>query len=113
MRATAGQKDQAVALFRLTYKSIELDAGFGWNNYVDGTIAFLEGNREALTRAMDRQRNLPKPNITITRADGTPAEISWPPNFKVLEAFERCWGKSYAETYSSRECFGLPPQNDG
>lgn len=104
MRAFGGQTEEAIALFKLTYKSFELDAGFGWNNYVDGTIAFLEGDRETLTTAIERQKSLPKPQISMVRADGTPANISWPPNLNVLEAFERCWGKSYKEAYGTEAC---------
>jgi hypothetical protein len=104
LRAEAGQTDEAIALFRLTYKSVALDAGFGWNNYVDGTIAFLEGDRETLSIAIERQRHLPMPQISMIRPDGTPAKISWPPNLKVLEAFERCWGKSYKEAYGTEAC---------
>lgn len=104
LRAEAGQIDEAIALFKLTYKSFELDAGFGWNNYVDGTIAFLEGDRESLKKAIAREKSLPKPQFSMARADGKPAGIPWPPNLKVLEAFERCWGKTYKEAYASEAC---------
>jgi hypothetical protein len=30
--------------------------------------------------------------------------MSWPPNLNVLEAFERCWGKTYREAYNTEAC---------
>jgi hypothetical protein len=110
MRAFAGQTDQAIALLRLTYKPMDIDADFGWNSYMDGTIAFLERDREGLEKAIARLSAIPKPSdMQITRTDGSQAEMDWPPNMPVLKAFERCWDKSYADAYGSRECFGLPP----
>ena len=105
MRASAGQTTQAIALFELTRKSQDFDADFGWNHYVDGTIAFLRGNKDALMRSMERLKAVPEPtNNTFTRPDGTVIKMSWPPNLNVLKAFERCWGKSYAEAYGTMAC---------
>ncbi len=105
MRALAGETDAAVGLFKLTYVAPELDQDFGWNHYVSGTIAFLEGNRERLRHSL---RGLEAIGIegktSYTRRDGTVLKASRPPNLGVLEAFERCWGKSYAAAYSSSEC---------
>ena len=85
------------------------DADFGWNFYIDGTIAFLERDREGLTEAIARLRAIPQPtSASMYRADGSPIFVDWPPNLKVLQAFERCWEKSYAEAYGNRVCFGLP-----
>lgn len=104
MRAYAGQTEEAIALFDLTRSSIDDDEGFGWNHYVDGTIAFLRGHREGLDRAIERLRAVPEPsNNSFTRPDGTVVELAWPPNMNVLEGFSRCWGEPYAKAYG-REC---------
>ena len=105
MRAYAGQTEQAIALLRLTYKPMDEDAGFGWNFYMDGTIAFLTGDREAFDTAIARLRAIPDRTATMVDADGNPIQMKWPPNLHVLEAFDRCWGRSYAEANLSPECF--------
>ena len=70
MRAMAGQTAEAIALFELTYKSPPLDADFGWNHYVDGTLAFLRRDREGLDRAMAALAQVPPPDdLTITMAN--------------------------------------------
>lgn len=99
MRAYAGQTEQAIALLRLTYKPMDEDANFGWNFYMDGTIAFLDRDREALTTAIQRLKQVPKLEARVVYADGTPAKIKWPPNLDVLEALERCWERPFAEAY--------------
>lgn len=111
MRAYAGQTDQAIALFELTRSSMDDDAIFGWNHYVDGTIAFLRGNREGLSRSMERLDAIPEPSEnSFTRPDGTVVQLNWPPNMNVLKRFEYCWGRTYAEAYGSEEC---TPPSDG
>jgi hypothetical protein len=106
MRAYAGQIDEAVALLRLTYKSMDKDANFGWNFYLDGSIAFLERDRAGLARAIDRLNAIPErdASVRMVRSDGTPITIKWPPNLDVLEAFERCWELSFAEAYGTDAC---------
>lgn len=102
MRAEAEQSEQAVTLFKTTYKDAENDS-FGWNYYVAATIAFLEQDREALIEARERLAALPKPSdINMTDADGNPVQIDWPPNLKVVDNFLRCFGKDYAAAYG--EC---------
>ncbi|MDJ0641880.1 MAG: hypothetical protein QNJ15_03600 [Erythrobacter sp.] len=104
MRAYAGQDREAVALLRLTYKPSDQDVS-GWNFYMDGTIAFLERNRKALLRAIERLKAVPSPNTRMVLADGSEAKIKWPLNLDVLEAFERCWERTYAEaTAPEGEC---------
>lgn len=107
LRANAGQTDQAIALFNLTYKSINEDQFFGWNHYVDGTIAFLQRDRDRLSRAIDRLAAVKEPTDspkTFTMSDGTVIQLSWPPNLKVLQAFERCWERDYKEAYNEPSC---------
>ncbi len=111
LRAFAGRNQEAIALFRLTYKDVNDDAQFGWNHYVSGSIAFLSNDRESLRNAMDRLKDVPPPaDKSMKRPDGTVSEIRWPPNLNVLEAFERCWGKSYSEAYGSDECAEPDPK---
>jgi hypothetical protein len=112
MRAFAGQTEAAVALLRLTYKPMDEDSGFGWNFYMDGTIAFLERDREGLATAIERLRAIPRPtSASMFRADGSPIFADWPPNLEVLKALEQCWDKSYAAAYSENRCFGLPAKS--
>ncbi|AWW74018.1 hypothetical protein CD351_06205 [Erythrobacter sp. KY5] len=109
LRASGGQTDEAIALFELTYKSPDQDTDFGWNHYVDGTIAFLQDDRERLDTAIERLKQVPEPeNNSFTRPDGTVIQMSWPPNLPVLEGFARCWGKTYKQAYGTEECFVRP-----
>ena len=81
MRAFAGQTQQAIALFALTYQSIDEDADFGWNHYVDGTIAFLRGDKKSLDRAMSRLKAIPAPKDSgFVAPDGVRIKIAWPPD---------------------------------
>ncbi|MEL6529931.1 MAG: hypothetical protein AAFQ27_08205 [Pseudomonadota bacterium] len=97
MRAYAGQNEQAVALLQLTYKPADRDAA-GWNFYMDGTIAFLKRDREALGKAIERLKVVPKPaSLRAVGTDGKPIKVKWPLNLDVLEAFDRCWDRSFAE----------------
>lgn len=105
LRAFGGQTEEAVALFGRTYKAPDLDADFGWNHYVSGSIAFLSRDRERLRKSIENLSAIPvADNKSFTMPDGTVVELEWPPNLSVLEAFERCWEKPYAEAYSSAEC---------
>lgn len=104
LRAQVGQTEEAIALFELTYSAPEFDTDFGWNHYVSGTIAFLRDDREGLEKSIERLKAVPEPsNNSFTRPDGTVFQMAWPPNLHVLEAFERCWGKSYKIAYGP-EC---------
>lgn len=105
MRAFAGQTEQAIALFQLTYKPPEEDADFGWNHYVSGSIAFLTRDRERLGRSIEALRTVPEPEDTsFTTPDGVVIQMDWPPNLNVLEAFDHCWEKTYREAYGTPEC---------
>lgn len=105
MRANAGQTGEAIGLFKLTYKSPVEDTDFGWNYYVDGTIAFLTRDRKGLAEAMANLRRIPLPEeLSVTLPDGKVVTPSWPPNLNVLEGFELCWERSYREAYSQPDC---------
>lgn len=104
MRAYAGQTEEAVALLRLHYKSAGEDVT-GWNHYMDGTIAFLERDREGLQAAIERLKAVPAFGASAVYVDGRQAKIRWPLNLDLLEAFERCWERSYEEaTAMDGEC---------
>jgi hypothetical protein len=105
MRAYAGQTEQAIALLELTYKAMDEDGDFGWNFYMDGTIAFLERDRKALDTAIARLEAVPRPQQSprMVDAQGKSVEIIWPPNMNVLRAFERCWERTYLEAFE-KEC---------
>ena len=101
MRANAGQTAEAIALFETSRKSIEQDAGFGWNLYVDGTIAFLKRDAAAFEAARAKLAALPRPaKFNPIGPDGKPLVIRWPLNLNVLEGFQRCWGQPYKQAYS-------------
>lgn len=96
MRAELGQTRQAIALFEQSRKPAEMDRGWGWNLYVDGSIAFLRGDRAGLERARAALAVLPKPpELADARGpDGKPMMVRWPMNLNVLDGFLRCWGQS-------------------
>lgn len=101
MRAEIGQTRQAIALFERSRKPAEVDRAWGWNLYVDGSIAFLRGDRAGLKRARAALAVLPKPpELANARGpDGKPMTIRWPMNLNVLDGFLRCWGQSYHNAY--------------
>jgi hypothetical protein len=101
LRANIGETGPAIALFRQSYDPPLEDPGLGWNLYVDGSIAFLVGDRTALRSARDRLAVLPRPaGFAPVGADGTPVAVSWPPNLKVLDGLLRCWGQPYKIAYT-------------
>ena len=100
MRAFAGQTEAALELMQLRYKSPALDAGFGFNHYLDGTIAFLVGDRDMLDAAIAALETMPLDE-----------GLDSPPNLGVLHAFRRCWGRSYKQAYTDPACFD-PPAGD-
>ncbi len=106
LRALAGQTREAIALFQLTYKAADDDADFGWNHYVDGTIAFLRRDRDGLAVATRRLADLPPPTSSSWYdSDAKPLFNQWPPNLPVLKAFERCWDRDYKGAYGEKACF--------
>lgn len=108
MRANAGQTTQAVALFELARKPPERDAKFGWNLYVDGSVAFLRRDRAALEAAHTKLAALPKPaGFDPVGPDGKPIAIQWPLNLNVLDGFRRCWDRPYKQAYSCATTFKM------
>lgn len=98
MRAEAGQSAAAIALFDRA-RHDEPD-GFGWNFYVDASIAFLRGDRPALQAARERLAALPRPpDFNPRDSQGQPLALAWPPNLNVVDGFLACFGRAYAEAY--------------
>jgi len=106
--ADAGDLTRAESFFRQAYDQ-NLERGRAWNLYVDGTIAFVRGDRAGLDAATDTLAALPvseeeiasrrkfladNPNINMPAGF-----LTEPPNLSVLRRFQRCWGKSYKEAY--------------
>lgn len=87
MFALAGEDGRALDQFRLSYRTGQetgMTAGI-WNIYVDGTIAFMEGDRDALTASRDA---LPTGPYT---------------NRDVLDGLLNCFGEPFAVAYG-RAC---------
>jgi hypothetical protein len=99
MRAEAAQNEAAIALFGRA-RHAEPDP-FGWNLYVDASIAFLRGDRPALQRARDALAALPRPEDFQPRdVNGHPINLAWPPNLNVVDGFIRCFGQTYEQAYA-------------
>ncbi len=96
LRAFAGQTQQAIDLFSLTYEPQEFD-DFGWNHYVNGTIAYLVKNRDILDKSVERYKALELKKRAKQELD----QEQWPVNLRILIAFQKCFGKSYEEAYTS------------
>ncbi len=102
LRAKAGQIDRAVELFRQTRIEDGQMTAFGWNEYVDASIAFLERDRQALVDARDRLTSLTRPsNLGARDRHGNPIEIEWPPNIGMVNGFVACFDKSYKQAYDT------------
>lgn len=101
LRANLGQTQRAIALFSRSRKTAQEDAGFGWNHYVDGSIAFLRGDRTAFDAAYDRLATTPRPaGLNMTGPDGKPVAVHWPMNLNVLAGLRSCWGQPYRRAYA-------------
>ncbi|MFA6122440.1 hypothetical protein [Sphingomonas sp.] len=101
LRADIGQTAAAIALFQQSYKTVQQDHGLGWNLYVDGTIAFLERDRQAFDAAKAKLIALPRSgNLTMQGPNGQPIPLKWPLNLNVFEGLERCWEQPYKVAYA-------------
>ena len=110
MRANLGQTAAAIALFEKAYKTPEQDRGFGWNLYVDGSIAFLRRDRAALDTARDALAAVPRSASFDPRGpDSKPIAIRWPMNLNVLDGFQRCWDQPYKTAYVCPGAVGTTP----
>ena len=102
LRANAGQTEAAILLFERSRKTPAEDAGYGWNLYVDGTLAFLRSDRAGLESVREELAKLPRPDgfSSLTAPDGKPVTLDWPMNLNVLDGFLRCWCQPYKKAYS-------------
>ena len=101
LRANAGRPAEAIALMERSRKTPAEDAGFGWNLYVDGTVAFLRGDRAGLEGARAKLAALPRPaDYAPVGPDGSPRAVRWPMNLHVLDGLLRCWGQGYKQAYA-------------
>jgi hypothetical protein len=111
MRAFAGENDAAIALFRQSYHRAGEDQGGAWALYVDGTIAFVRGDRTGLDSARARLAAAARPadfdevarddkGQPILNPDGSVWRIHWPLNLEVLDALRLCWGQTYKQAYN-------------
>ncbi|HEY0311971.1 MAG TPA: hypothetical protein VGC56_05695 [Allosphingosinicella sp.] len=98
LRAEGGQTAEAILLFERSRKG--LDDAFGWNAYVDATIAFLRRDRRALLAAREALARTPRPvDFNPHDPEGRPLHIGWPPNFEAVDGLVRCFGRTYSEAY--------------
>lgn len=102
LRAKAGETERAIGLFSQARLDDGKMSAFGWNEYVDATIAFLEKDRQMLLVARDRLAALEKPeNFSARDRHGKPMDIEWPPNMRMVDGFVACFDKTYAVAYDT------------
>ena len=89
MLAKAGQTDEAIAAARATLHPPHGDdaSGFDWNDYVDATIAFLQGDKPALQKGRD-----------LLAAAAQQSEFNLP-NLRSADRLLRCFGQPYKRAY--------------
>ena len=103
LRAMEGQTDRAIELLRSAYKPAEQQDRFGWNYYVDATIAFLERDRDRLEQAREQLSTVPLPdNYNPVDSFGNPVKLKWPPNLNVVDGLLTCFDNDYDHAYN--EC---------
>lgn len=86
--AFANLNDLAIARFKKSFNKDESPTDtFKWNSYVKGSIAFLEHDMKKLIESRDELRAVNK--------------IEPNGNLKFLEAFARCFKKTYSEAYGT------------
>lgn len=103
MRANANDYRQAIVLFARARKQPGEEMAKAWNIYVDGSIAFLSADRQALERARAMLARTKKPrDFAPSDSADKPIAVPWPPNLGVLDSLRRCWGQSYRTAYSCR-----------
>jgi hypothetical protein len=107
LRAFGGQNEQAVAVMEKSREPASKDA-FGWNPYVDATVAFLRRDRPALERAHrallavapPAGENVKDGVFEANMADGSKVKMRWPPNIDVVEGLLHCFDRPYRDAYA-------------
>jgi hypothetical protein len=100
MRAFAGQSERAIPLFEAAREPA--NDGFGWNLYVDATVAFLNRDKPGLLVARAALAHIPKPDgveLSYKDAQGRVIEFTWPPNLDVIDDLIRCFDRPYKDAY--------------
>lgn len=110
MLASAGMNERAIPALEAARKDPARDPA-GWNHYVDATIAFLAGDREALVQARDRLAAVPFDDTAglpplvdgfielPTQPGQPPLRMRWPPNIEVVDGLLNCFGRPYNDAY--------------
>jgi hypothetical protein len=100
-RAFAGSTDEAIRLFEKSRKTFDI---FGWNLYVDASIAFLKRDKPALLAAREALARLPRPEGFDPRdAQGNVVNVSWPLNLSFVDGFITCFDREYKEAYGCQQ----------
>jgi hypothetical protein len=98
LRASLGETEHAIQLFEKSRHP--KDDPFGWNLYVDATIAFIRKDKPALLNAREALARLPRPPDFDPRdAQGNAIEVSWPPNLHVVDGLIECFEREYKDAY--------------
>jgi len=99
--ADLGRYPAAIRLLKRARTPAELPDPFGWNFYVDGTIAFLRSDKPSLLNARERLARLERPADLPAYSTilGNKVPTPWPLNLNVLDGLISCWGKRYVEAY--------------
>jgi hypothetical protein len=98
LRALAGQTSAAITLFERSRKG-PADR-FGWDAYVDATIAFLRHDRRALMAARESLASLPRPaDFNPRDPQGHPLRLAWPVNLDAVDGLIACFGRPYSQAY--------------
>lgn len=89
--ARAGDYARGIAAARQTRQPDEANNELPWNAYVDATVAFLQGDREA-----------PGANRRHLAATTARSETHRP-NLASVERLQRCFGQPYTQAYRCRD----------
>lgn len=112
LRANAGDYMAARPLFAASHNTRPPFNWFGWDDYVDATIAFIDRDRPALLAARARLAATPRPEThPWTDPDGSPIPsptlapgAAWPENIAVVDALIRCFDRDYRAAYTAVDC---------
>jgi len=91
LRALYGDTKSAIILMKQSRMG-EHDDQFGWNPYVDATIAFLQNDKPGFLRAKYRLEHLKRPK-------DWPTDSEWPQNMGPVAGLWKCFGQSYEKAY--------------
>lgn len=92
IRASIGDNEKAIPLMEGSLVPADKDV-YGWNPYVNATIAFLRRDRIGFLNARERLEH-------VLRPKDWPAGAEWPQNASVIAALWNCFEKPYKLAYS-------------